>query len=478
MGRSPLLSGSLARDTAHVRRIGIVAGAGWLAAVGIVVASRLWRRRATRLRPGTAGPAATEIAPDVYLLGPQGRTQTNAYLVRGGSCWMLIDAGWKNDGPRIQAAVRSLLGEGSNPSAILLTHVHPDHSGSARALAQAWGCPVVVHRGELAIAMGDFAAMEQFAGPLDRWLILPAMRAIGESRRASTLAAGSLAGLVRPLEPGGAIPGLDGWEWIPTPGHTPGHVAYLRRRDGVVISGDALITLEVNAWAGLLRGLSAPPWYTTWDRRAATTSIARIAVLEPAVLAGGHGLPLTGPGTANAIHAFAAQADPGTMAKEATSMSDAPRLPPRWFIRVAWVGHRSIYRITGGRMGLHKATATNWGTMRLRSIGRRTGAERTAILGYFEDGPDLVTMAMNGWADPEPAWWLNLQAHPDTSVDLADGPRAVHARAADADERPRLWARWAVYDKGLDGYAGRRSRETAVVILEPRPAEPGAQDMS
>jgi deazaflavin-dependent oxidoreductase (nitroreductase family) len=107
--------------------------------------------------------------------------------------------------------------------------------------------------------------------------------------------------------------------------------------------------------------------------------------------------------------------------------------------------------------------------MRLRTLGRRTGEERRAILGYFEDGPNLVTMAMNGWADPEPAWWLNLQANPDASVDLPDGSRAVHARAADKDERPRLWAMLATYDKDLDGYAARRSRETAVVILSPRP---------
>ena len=148
----------------------------------------------------------------------------------------------------------------------------------------------------------------------------------------------------------------------------------------------------------------------------------------------------------------------------------APRLPPRWFVRAAWVIHRAIYSGTGGRLGLRSPTADRWGMMRLRTVGRRTGEERTAILGYFEDGPDLVTMAMNGWADPEPAWWLNLQAQPDATVDLPGGPRAVRGRAADKDERPRLWARWAAFNKDGDlaGYAARRSRETAVVILSPR----------
>ena len=108
--------------------------------------------------------------------------------------------------------------------------------------------------------------------------------------------------------------------------------------------------------------------------------------------------------------------------------------------------------------------------MRLATIGRRSGKERHAILGYFEDGPNLVTMAMNGWGEPEPAWWLNLQAHPDTTVELPDGPRAVRGRAATAEERPRLWARWAEYDgeEALESWASRRPRETAVVILEPR----------
>lgn len=147
----------------------------------------------------------------------------------------------------------------------------------------------------------------------------------------------------------------------------------------------------------------------------------------------------------------------------------APRLPPRWFIRSFWVLQRAAYSVTGGRFGLRTATADRWGMMRLRTVGRRTGTERTAILGYFEDGPNLVTMAMNGWADAEPAWWLNLQAHPDVTVDLPGGSRAVHPRAANPDERPRLWAMQATYDKDLDAFAARRSRETAVVILSPRP---------
>ncbi len=91
------------------------------------------------------------------------------------------------------------------------------------------------------------------------------------------------------------------------------------------------------------------------------------------------------------------------------------------------------------------------------------------MVGYFEDGPNLVTMAMNGWGEGEPKWWLNLQDHPEARVDLVDGPRLVTGRAADGEERRRLWDRWREIDDDLDGYAARRSTETAVVILAPRP---------
>ena len=107
--------------------------------------------------------------------------------------------------------------------------------------------------------------------------------------------------------------------------------------------------------------------------------------------------------------------------------------------------------------------------MPLTTIGRRTGREHPVIVGYFEDGPNFVTLAMNGWGDGEPAWWLNLQAHPGVRADLADGPRLVSSRAAVGEERDRLWGRWREIDKNLDAYAALRSMETAVVILEPRP---------
>jgi F420H(2)-dependent quinone reductase len=145
-----------------------------------------------------------------------------------------------------------------------------------------------------------------------------------------------------------------------------------------------------------------------------------------------------------------------------------PRVPPRWFVRLFWYMHRALYRLTGGRVGLWRARSSRWGTLRLTTTGRRTHQDRSVMLGYLEDGPNLITLAMNGWADGEPAWWLNLQTHPNARVDLADGPRSVRARAAAGAERSRLWAKWREVEPSLDAHAALRSTHTAVVILEPR----------
>ena len=145
---------------------------------------------------------------------------------------------------------------------------------------------------------------------------------------------------------------------------------------------------------------------------------------------------------------------------------------PRLSVRIAWVGHRALLRLSGGRIGLSRPKAGGkFGMMRLTTVGRRSGQSRVAIIGYYEDGPNLVTLAMNGWADAEPAWWLNLQAQPDTVVELKDGPRAVRARVAAGEERERLWASFRDYPgwgDDLDALAARRSTERAVVVLEPR----------
>jgi deazaflavin-dependent oxidoreductase (nitroreductase family) len=109
--------------------------------------------------------------------------------------------------------------------------------------------------------------------------------------------------------------------------------------------------------------------------------------------------------------------------------------------------------------------------MRLVTVGRRSGKEREAIVAYFEDGPNIVTMAMNGWAEGEPAWWLNMLDHPDAEIELkGEGrTRGVRGRPATDDEHDRLWRIWRDYTPHLDGYATRRSTGTAVVVLEPRP---------
>jgi deazaflavin-dependent oxidoreductase (nitroreductase family) len=157
--------------------------------------------------------------------------------------------------------------------------------------------------------------------------------------------------------------------------------------------------------------------------------------------------------------------------RSAETAADTPWLPPRWFIRGAWIAHRAVHRISGGRRGLaHPKPGGQFGYLRLVTTGRHSGRERAAILGYVEDGDSLVTLAMNGWADAEPAWWLNLIATPEATVELKGSTRSVRARAATGDERRRLWRLLKSHNgwgKDVDAFARRRSGETAVVVFEP-----------
>jgi deazaflavin-dependent oxidoreductase (nitroreductase family) len=156
-----------------------------------------------------------------------------------------------------------------------------------------------------------------------------------------------------------------------------------------------------------------------------------------------------------------------------TASPRAPKHPPSWFVHTAWRVHRALYRLSGGRLLWTTSNKRGWGALRLTTVGRKSGQERSVIIGYLEDGPKLVSLAMNGWDEGHPAWWLNLEAHPDCVVQLArQQPRRVHARLAAGEERDRLWQRWVAVDPRLDAYAAQRSTETPVIVFEPLDGTP------
>ena len=147
----------------------------------------------------------------------------------------------------------------------------------------------------------------------------------------------------------------------------------------------------------------------------------------------------------------------------------SPKLPPPSFIHAFWRVHRTLYRLSGGRFLWTTASKRGWGALHLTASGRRSGEKRSVILGYLEAGHDLVALAMNGWDEGHPAWWLNLKEHPDAVVRLShQDPRPMRARAAAGEERERLWGRFASVDPDLDAFASRRATTTDVVVLEPR----------
>ena len=154
----------------------------------------------------------------------------------------------------------------------------------------------------------------------------------------------------------------------------------------------------------------------------------------------------------------------------------SPRLPPPWFVHMAWRVHRALHRLSGGRFLWTPSNRRGWGALHLTTVGRTSGQERSVIIGYVEDGPDLVALAMNGWDEGHPSWWLNLEAHPQAVVRVAhQDPRPVRAHAATGAERDRLWQRWVAVNPMLDAYAARRSTRTPVVVLAPRDGTPDTE---
>lgn len=154
-----------------------------------------------------------------------------------------------------------------------------------------------------------------------------------------------------------------------------------------------------------------------------------------------------------------------------TQSNKPAKLPPVWFKHLFWRVHRLLYRLVGRRVLWTPENKRGWGAMHLTTIGRTSGQPRSVIVGYIEDGSTPVVLAMNGWDEGQPSWWLNLEAHPDATIRLEGQPeRQVRARRVDGDERDRLWQRWAEIDDGLDAFAASRSADTPVVAFERRDA--------
>ena len=129
-------------------------------------------------------------------------------------------------------------------------------------------------------------------------------------------------------------------------------------------------------------------------------------------------------------------------------------------------GHVLAYRATGGLVGHRVPGAPPM--LLLDHVGAKSGKHRTTPLAYLGDGEDLVLVASKGGSPRHPAWFHNLRANPDTTVQVGSGRRAVRARVASAQERARLWPKVVEMYGGYRHYQRRTEREIPLVILEPR----------
>lgn len=218
---------------------------------------------------------------NVFLYGPRGA---------GDRGWVLVDTGMYGSAGKIAAAAEERFGAGARPRAIILTHGHFDHVGAVRELAETWDCVVYAHPLEMPYLTGDSPYP-----PPDPTVGGGAMAALSFMYPRGPI---DLGGRVRPLPADGSVPGMEGWRWIHTPGHTPGHVALFRDTDRTLIAGDAFVTTRQEALTYVLEQtpeVNGPPMYYTPDWEQAERSVRLLAALEPELAATGHGIPLGGP---------------------------------------------------------------------------------------------------------------------------------------------------------------------------------------
>jgi deazaflavin-dependent oxidoreductase (nitroreductase family) len=128
--------------------------------------------------------------------------------------------------------------------------------------------------------------------------------------------------------------------------------------------------------------------------------------------------------------------------------------------------HTVAYRATGGRIGHRVPGAPPM--LLLDHVGAKSGVKRTTPLVYVDDGRDIVLVASKGGNPKNPAWYHNLKANPDTSVQVGSKQKLVRARVATDVERKRLWPKAVETYSGYEGYRKRTDRKIPLIVLEPR----------
>jgi F420H(2)-dependent quinone reductase len=136
------------------------------------------------------------------------------------------------------------------------------------------------------------------------------------------------------------------------------------------------------------------------------------------------------------------------------------------FLRRVMGGHTAVYRASHGLIG-HRFPGQP-PVLLLDHVGAKSGTRRTSPLVYGRDGENLVLVASKGGYPKHPAWFHNLLANPNTTVQVGSRALNVHARVAEGEERERLWSLMVGVYSGYEDYRRRTEREIPLVVLEPR----------
>jgi len=131
--------------------------------------------------------------------------------------------------------------------------------------------------------------------------------------------------------------------------------------------------------------------------------------------------------------------------------------------------HVALYRRSGGRFGGHIPGWPGARLLLLDHTGAKSGVRRTSPVMYQEDGEAIVVMASKAGQPTNPAWFHNLRANPETTIQIGPEVRPVRARVADGEERERLWAGFLALYPGAEAYQrNSQGRRIPIVVLDPR----------